>query len=99
MVLWAFCSWLIPLLMALGVWRHVVRRVPLRYDSGLWSGVFPVGMYGVASARLGRATSTHWLVALGGGEAWVALAVWLVVFVAMVITGCRWLRADQSERG
>ena len=83
-VLWSFCTWLIPLLIALAVWRHLVRRVPLRYESGLWSMVFPVGMYGAASYELGAATGTPWLVALGDGEAWVALAVWVLVFVAML---------------
>lgn len=103
LVLWSFCSWLIPLLVALGVWRHLVRRVPLRYDSALWSIVFSVGMYGVASTQLGHATGTPWLAALGGGEAWVALAVWLAVFAAMLVAGCRWLHGDlpggQSVRG
>ncbi|MET9249604.1 hypothetical protein [Nonomuraea sp. NPDC003709] len=32
LVLWAFGSWLIPLLVALGVWRHVRCRVPLRWE-------------------------------------------------------------------
>lgn len=96
LVLWSFCTWLIPLLLALGVWRHLVRRVPLRYDTALWSVVFPVGMYGVASGQLGRATDTHWLTALGDDEAWVALAVWFAVFVAMVVTGYRWLRTGRT---
>lgn len=91
-VLWAFCSWLIPLLLALGVWRHVVRRVSLRYETGLWSMVFPLGMYGVASATLGRATGTRWLAALGGGEAWVALAVWVIVFAGMLAAALSWSR-------
>ena len=52
-VLWAFGTWLIPLLLALGAWRHLLRRVPLAYEPGLWSIVFPVGMYGVASRELG----------------------------------------------
>lgn len=92
-VLWSFCTWLIPLLVALGVWRHFVRRVPLRYDSALWSMVFPVGMYGVAGVQLGRATGTSWLTALSGGETWVALAVWITVFVAMLVASGRWLRS------
>src|SRR5262249_26957015 len=41
LILWAFGTWLIPLLIGLGVWRHLIRRVPLRYDPGLWSMVFP----------------------------------------------------------
>ncbi|MFJ9591104.1 hypothetical protein [Streptomyces acidicola] len=39
--LWENC---LPLLLALGVWRHVLRRVPLRYELGWWNLVFPVGM-------------------------------------------------------
>ena len=46
---WAFGTWLIPPLIAFGAWRHLVRRVRLRYEPGLWSIVFPLGMYGVAS--------------------------------------------------
>jgi tellurite resistance protein TehA-like permease len=96
LVLWSFCSWLIPLLLALGVWRHLVRRVPLRYETALWSMVFPIGMYGAASIQLGAATGTHWLAAVGRVEAWVALAVWLVVSGAMVAAGWRWWRGDHS---
>ena len=29
---WVTATWWIPLLVILGVWRHVVRRCPLRYD-------------------------------------------------------------------
>jgi tellurite resistance protein TehA-like permease len=97
LVLWAFCTWLIPLLLALGVWRHVVRRVPLRYETALWSMVFPIGMYGVASAQLGHAAGANWLIAFGDDEGWVALAVWLVVFVSMIVSGGRWLRGNTNE--
>ncbi|MFF3911057.1 hypothetical protein ACFYZJ_35070 [Streptomyces sp. NPDC001848] len=50
-------SW-IPLLLALGVWRHALRRIPLRYELGWWNLVFPVGMYAVTTHELGRATAT-----------------------------------------
>lgn len=83
-MLWAFGSWLVPLLIVLGVWRHAVRRVPLGYEPGLWSMVFPIGMYGVASHELGAAMSLPWLVTLGRDEAWAALAVWAVVLAAMI---------------
>lgn len=82
-VLWAFGTWLIPLLLVLGAWRHLLRRVPLSYEPGLWSIVFPVGMYGVASRELGGVLGVSWLVTLGRYEGWLALAVWAVVFLAM----------------
>ena len=83
-VQWAFCTWLLPLLVGLGVWRHVLRRYPLRYETSLWGMVFPIGMYGVASHALGTATGAGWLSSFGGGEGWIATAVWGAVFVAML---------------
>jgi tellurite resistance protein TehA-like permease len=82
-VLWAFGTWLIPLLVVLGLWRHVLRGVPLSYEPGMWGMVFPAGMYGVASHELGAALNVPWLVSLGREEAWLALAVWAAVFLAM----------------
>jgi tellurite resistance protein TehA-like permease len=80
---WAFGTWLIPPLIAVGVWRHLIRRVRLRYEPALWSIVFPLGMYGVASRALGTATGVSWLVTLGRDEAWVALAAWVAVAAGM----------------
>jgi len=85
-ILWAFGTWLIPLLAGLGVWRHLVRRVPLRYEPGLWSLAFPLGMYCVASAALGRALRVRWLMSVGHAGTWAALAVWLVLFAAMLVS-------------
>jgi tellurite resistance protein TehA-like permease len=82
-VLWAFGTWLIPLLLALGAWRHLLRHVSLAYEPGMWSIVFPVGIYGVASRELGAALNVSWLVTLGRYEGWLALAVRAVVAVAM----------------
>ncbi|WTZ98473.1 tellurite resistance/C4-dicarboxylate transporter family protein [Streptomyces sp. NBC_01378] len=83
-VLWAFSSWLIPLLLALGVWRHALRRIPLRYELGWWNLVFPVGMYAVTTHELGRSTATSWMTSVGRWEVWVAAVFWAVVFAAMV---------------
>jgi tellurite resistance protein TehA-like permease len=83
-ILWAFGTWLIPLLVGMGVWRHLLRRVPLRYDPGLWGMVFPLGMYCVASGALGAALRVPWLMAVAGAGTWVAFAVWAVVSAAML---------------
>jgi tellurite resistance protein TehA-like permease len=84
-VLWAFGTWLIPLLLILGAWRHLLHHVPLAYEPGMWSIVFPVGMYGVASRELGAVLNVSWLVTLGRYEGWLGLAVWVVVAVAMAL--------------
>jgi len=82
-VFWAFATWLIPVLVAAGWWRHVRRRVPMRYDATLWSLVFPLGMYAVAGIYLGRADDLPVVEGIGRGGLWVAFVVWLVVFLAM----------------
>ncbi|MFK5282431.1 hypothetical protein ACI3PL_23005, partial [Lacticaseibacillus paracasei] len=82
-VFWAFATWLIPVLVAAGWWRHARRRIPLHYEPTLWSVVFPLGMYGVASFYLGDADSLPLVHALGAAWLWLALAVWAAVFLAM----------------
>src|SRR6185437_17153604 len=77
-------SWLIPALLAAGVWRHVIHRLPVRYDASWWSAVFPLGMYGVASYYLGRADDLTVISSIGQHELWIALIAWVLAFVAMV---------------
>jgi len=83
-VFWTFGSWLIPPLIAAGVWRHVVHRIPLRYEAPLWSIVFPLGMYGVGGHYLGQADHLPIVKAIGANESWVALGAWVLTFVAML---------------
>lgn len=83
-VFWAFGTWLLVPLVAAGVWRHVVHRVPLRYEAALWSVVFPLGMYGVSGDYLGQADHLPLVERIGDVESWIAMAVWAVTFVAML---------------
>lgn len=83
-VFWAFATWLIPVLVAAGWWRHILRRVPLRYEATLWSIIFPLGMYAVAGIYLGEADRLPIVGMIGTAELWVAFAAWAVVFVAML---------------
>ncbi|HKX67779.1 MAG TPA: tellurite resistance/C4-dicarboxylate transporter family protein [Intrasporangium sp.] len=82
-VFWAFATWLIPVLVAAGVWRHYVRKVPLVYVPTLWSIIFPLGMYAVAGIYLGRADRLPIVEAIGSSWLWVAVTAWLLVFIAM----------------
>lgn len=94
-VAWSFCTWLIPLLLALGGWRHVLHRVPPRYRTSLWSMVFPVGMYGVATRELGGAAGWSWMTAASTGLAWTAFAVWATVFAGMLAAPVTALRRSR----
>lgn len=84
-VFWAFATWLIPVLTAAGWWRHVVRRVPLRYEATLWSIIFPLGMYAVAGIYLGDTDRLPVVGAIGGLWLWLAFTAWALVFAAMVV--------------
>jgi tellurite resistance protein TehA-like permease len=82
--IWAFGTWLIPVLVAAGWWRHRVHRVPLTYEPSWWSIVFPLGMYSVAATQLADADALPLVGAVGSGGIWVALTVWALVFLAML---------------
>jgi tellurite resistance protein TehA-like permease len=84
LLLWAFATWTIPLLVIFGTWRHLVRRDPLAYTPQLWTLVFPLGMYTVATAEFGAVTRLPFLTDLAHAAFWPALAAWVLVFTTML---------------
>jgi tellurite resistance protein TehA-like permease len=82
--LWAFGTWWIPLLVVLGFWRHIQRHWPLTYDPALWSVVFPLGMYSVATLTFGKVARLAFMEPLSRFMLWVALAAWVAVAAALV---------------
>ncbi|MGC0374106.1 hypothetical protein [Streptomyces sp. SAI-229] len=81
-----FATWLVPVLIAVGVRRHRVHRVPLAYEPTWWSIVFPLGMYAVAGMYLGRADDLPIVEWIGRAWLWVALTAWTLVLLAMLHT-------------
>jgi tellurite resistance protein TehA-like permease len=80
---WATATWWIPMLLLLGIWRHLVRRFPLRYDPLYWGAVFPLGMYTVCTYRLSAAVDAPGLAAIAHGFVWVALGAWCAAAAGM----------------
>ena len=90
-LLWAFGLWWVPLLVAFGFWRHVVRREPLRYTTALWSIVFPLGMFAVATFRFGRENAMPLVQVVGQGATWIAVLAWFIVAGGMAVAFLKWL--------
>ena len=82
--LWAFGTWWIPLLVVLGIWRHVRHHWPLTYEPAVWSVVFPLGMYSVATLTFGKVAHLAFMEPLSRFMLWVALAAWVAVAAAAV---------------
>jgi len=80
---WATATFWFPLMIAIGIWRHLVRRVPLRYHPSYWAMVFPLGMYGAATYRMNAAIDLGALAWLPKIELLVALAAWTVTFAGL----------------
>ncbi|HMN38390.1 MAG TPA: tellurite resistance/C4-dicarboxylate transporter family protein [Hyphomicrobium sp.] len=82
---WATGTWWIPMLLVLGVWRHLIRRFPLRYDPLYWGAVFPLGMYTVATKQMAAVFGLPFLTSLPPMVFVAALAAW-----ALACAGLAW---------
>ncbi|SMX87879.1 tellurite resistance/C4-dicarboxylate transporter family protein [Brevibacterium antiquum] len=96
-ILWSISTWLIPALVIAGIWRHVRHRIPLGYSAGLWSMVFPLGMYSVASTSVGQVDQMPIISWIGAQWYWIGLTVLAIVFCAMVWSFVRSTNARASS--
>jgi tellurite resistance protein TehA-like permease len=81
---WATATWWIPMLLVLGVWRYVARRVPLTYDPLYWGVVFPLAMYTTATFRMSEALAAPYLMIIPKLMLGAALTAWLMTFLGLV---------------
>jgi len=83
---WAIGTWWIPLILFLGVWRHLVKHLPFRYHPQYWGMVFPLGMYTACTLQLSKALEINFLAVIPSVFIYVALITWLVVFTSMLFS-------------
>ncbi|MGN6200518.1 tellurite resistance/C4-dicarboxylate transporter family protein [Humibacter sp.] len=95
-VLWAFGSWFIPMLVLFGLWRYFVHGYPWSYEPKIWSVVFPLGMYTVASLTLGRAIDFEFMIQLATVWVWIGVGAWCLVVVLMVLALVKSLRSGHT---
>lgn len=83
-VLWAWGSWWIPLLLVLGWWKYGHEHEPIGYHPAQWSIVFPLGMYATATTTLSRVPGFSGLHPIGAAFVWIALLAWAAVSIMAV---------------
>lgn len=81
-MLWATSTFWMPLLLILFVWKEL-RRGLYGYDHGVWSVVFPLGMYATATHVYAAAARLPFLEPISEAVFWVALLAWVLSFIGM----------------
>jgi tellurite resistance protein TehA-like permease len=97
-VLWSFGSWFIPMLVLFGLWRYFVRGYSWGYEPKLWSVVFPLGMYTVASYTLGETADIGFMASLAQAWVWIGVAAWFAVTGLLLVAFVGSLRTRQASR-
>lgn len=92
LLFWATATWWIPLLVALGIWRHIFCRVEIHYDAVYWSAVFPLGMYTVCTHRLADVIDQPFLDIIPRYFVLISFVAWLVTFVGLLHRIFLWQR-------
>jgi tellurite resistance protein TehA-like permease len=82
---WATATFWFPVMIAIGIWRHLVKRVPLRYHPAYWALVFPIGMYGAATYKMIAVTNLNDLDVVPKLALALALIAWAVAFAGLLV--------------
>ncbi|MDQ6902861.1 MAG: tellurite resistance/C4-dicarboxylate transporter family protein [Bacteroidota bacterium] len=94
---WAIGTWWIPLMVVLGIWRHLIKNISLKYSGQYWGMVFPLGMYTVCTVKMSQAVALPFLMGIPSVFVIIAIVVWAVVFISMLYTvGCNMLKVATS---
>lgn len=83
---WVTGSWWIPIIVILGIWRHIYKKFPLFYHPQYWGMVFPLGMYTVCTWRLAQALDLSYLKLIPTFFIYLAFAAWGLTFLGLCIS-------------
>lgn len=98
---WAAGTWWIPLLLALGVWRHLGQKIPVPtstkgYDPSYWAMVFPLGMYTACTYRLSQALAIDFLTFIPKYFIYFAILAWAAVLLGFIKSIIAFFSAQKS---
>lgn len=85
LMIWSWATWWIPLLFLFGVWKHLIRRISFNYEPAIWSMVFPLGMYAVASDRLGYLAEFPPMTWIAHGMVFLAVLAWCLSVLGLMM--------------
>lgn len=83
LMFWATATWWIPALVAVGIWKHGVERLPITYNAGYWSIVFPLGMYTAATLTYAHALRADFLDFIPQTFIWIAWLAWALTALGL----------------
>ncbi len=83
-IFWADATFWIPLLVLLFAWKHLVRMLPFRYSPELWSVVFPLGTYSVATLHFATVYGLSFLAPVARVVFWLAMLLWALSAIGMI---------------
>lgn len=84
MFFWVVATAWIPMLLALGIWRHGVRKTPLTYEPQYWSMVFPLAMYAICTGGVADISGLGALRPVSKVALVIAFIAWAVTFAGLL---------------
>ena len=84
LITWAWATLWIPFLLILDFWKYAICREPVSYTPLVWSAVFPVGMYSMATVRLSLASDFETLHGVAHVVVWIAVAAWIAALGSLI---------------
>lgn len=84
LLFWSVGTWWIPIIVVLGIWRHIYKKIPLFYHHQYWGMVFPLGMYTVCTLRLAEVLKIDFMQYISDAFIYIAIITWTLAFIGLM---------------